>query len=154
DGHINVAASSQEMYRRLCTAIGAPELIEDPRFKTVADRSRQRKQLNAELDRILAGRSSADWIEVLNRAGVPAGPILNVKEVFENEQVRHLGLAQLVTHPVRGEMQVQAPPAVLSRTPGAVRRAAPTHGQHTDEILTELGLTREEIAHLREDKVI
>ncbi len=154
DGHINVAASSQEMYRRLCTAIGAPELIDDPRFKTLADRSRQRKQLNAELDRILAGRSSADWIAILNRAGVPAGPILNVKEVFENEQVQHLGLAQPVTHPVRGEMKVQAPPAVLSRTPGAVRTAAPTHGQHTDEILGELGLTREEIARLRQDKVI
>jgi crotonobetainyl-CoA:carnitine CoA-transferase CaiB-like acyl-CoA transferase len=154
DGHINVAASSQEMYRRLCTAIGAPELIDDPRFKTLADRSRQRKQLNAELDRILAGRSSAEWIAILNRAGVPAGPILNVKDVFENEQVQHLGLAQPVTHPVRGEMKVQAPPAVLSRTPGAVRTAAPTHGQHTDEILGELGLTREEIARLRQDKVI
>jgi crotonobetainyl-CoA:carnitine CoA-transferase CaiB-like acyl-CoA transferase len=154
DGHINVAASSQEMYRRLCTAIGAPELIDDPRFRTLADRSRHRKQLNAELDRILAGRSSADWIEILNRAGVPAGPILNVKDVFENEQVRHLGLAQPVTHPVRGEMKVQAPPAVLSRTPGAVRTAAPTHGQHTDEILGELGLTREEITRLRQDKVI
>jgi crotonobetainyl-CoA:carnitine CoA-transferase CaiB-like acyl-CoA transferase len=154
DGHINVAASSQEMYRRLCTAIGAPELIDDPRFKTLADRSRQRKQLNAELDRILAGRSSAEWIAILNRAGVPAGPILNVKDVFENEQVQHLGLAQPVTHPVRGELKVQAPPAVLSRTPGAVRTAAPTRGQHTDEILGELGLTREEIERLRQDKVI
>jgi len=154
DGHINIAASSQEMYRRLCTAIGAPELIDDPRFKTLADRSRQRKQLNAELDRILAGRSSADWIAILNRAGVPAGPILNVKDVFENEQVQHLGLAQPVTHPVRGELKVQAPPAVLSRTPGAVRTAAPTRGQHTDEILGELGLTREEIARLRQEKVV
>ena len=154
DGHINVAASSQEMYRRLCTAIGAPELIDDARFKTLADRSRQRKQLNAELDRILAGRSSAEWIEILNRAGVPAGPILNVKEVFGNEQVQHLGLAQPVTHPVRGEMKVQAPPVVLSRTPGSIRTAAPTHGQHTDEILGELGLTGEEIAQLRRDRVI
>jgi crotonobetainyl-CoA:carnitine CoA-transferase CaiB-like acyl-CoA transferase len=154
DGHINVAASSQEMYRRLCTAIGAPELIDDPRFKTMADRSRQRKELNAELDRVLAGRPSAEWIEILNKAGVPAGPILNVKQVFENEQVQHLGLAQPVKHSVRGEMKVQAPPAVLSRTPGAIRTAAPTHGQHTEEILGELGLTREEIARLREEKVV
>jgi crotonobetainyl-CoA:carnitine CoA-transferase CaiB-like acyl-CoA transferase len=154
DGHINVAASSQEMYRRLCTAIGAPELIDDPRFKTLADRSGQRTQLNSELDRILAGRSSVEWIEILNRAGVPAGPILNVREVFENEQVEHLGLAQPVTHPVRGEMKVQAPPVVLSRTPGSVRTAAPTHGQHTYEILRELGLTDAEIAQLGQDKVI
>src|SRR5262249_27354282 len=154
DGHINVAASSQEMYRRLCTAIGAPGLIDDARFKTPADRSRQRRELNAELDRVLAGGWSAEWTEILNRAGVPAGPILNVRDVFQNEQVQHLGLAQTVTHPVRGEIRVQAPPVALSRTPGAVRTPAPTHGQHTDEILGELGFSAEEIAQLRKDKVV
>jgi crotonobetainyl-CoA:carnitine CoA-transferase CaiB-like acyl-CoA transferase len=87
DGHINIAASGQTMYRRLCTAIGAPELIDDPRFKTLGDRSKNRKQMNAELDRVLVKKSSAEWIEALNAAGVPSGPILNIKEVFENEQV-------------------------------------------------------------------
>src|SRR5262245_21558539 len=83
DGHINIAASGQTMYRRLCTAIGAPELIDDPRFKTLGDRSKNRKQMNAEIDRVLVKKSSAEWIEALNAAGVPSGPILNVKEVFE-----------------------------------------------------------------------
>jgi len=154
DGHINIAASGQTMYRRLCTAIGAPELIDDPRFKTLADRSKNRKAMNAELDRVLAKKPSAEWIEVLNRAGVPSGPILNVKEVFENEQIRHLGMAQPVRHPDRGEMLVQGLPATLSRTPGAIRRAAPTHGEHTDEILRELGYTTEEIAALRKDGAV
>jgi formyl-CoA transferase len=154
DGHINIAASGQVMYRRLCEAIDARHLIDDPRFRTLADRSRNRKAMNAELDKILVGRPSAEWIEILNRAGVPSGPILNVKQVFENEQVRHLGMAQPVRHPERGEIRVQALPVALSRTPGAVRMPAPTHGEHTDEILGELGYSREEIAGLRKDGAV
>src|SRR5881296_1739815 len=154
DGHINIAASGQVMYRRLCEAVGTERLLEDPRFKNLADRSKNRKQMNAELDRILAKKPSAEWIETLNRAGVPSGPILNVREVFENEQIRHLGMAQPVRHPDRGEMLVQGLPATLSRTPGAIRRAAPTHGEHTDEVLRELGYTAEEITGLRKDGVV
>ena len=85
---------------------------------------------------------------------MPSGPILNVKEVFENEQIKHLGMSQPVRHPERGEMRVQGLPATLSRTPGAIRRAAPTHGEHTDEILRELGYTTEDIAALRKDAVV
>jgi formyl-CoA transferase len=154
DGHINIAASGQTMYQRLCTAIGAPGLVADPRFKTMADRSKNRKAMNAELDRVLAKKPSAEWIEILNAAGVPSGPILNVKEVFEDPQVRHLGLAQPVGHPERGEIRVQGLPATLSRTPGAIRRPAPGHGEHTDEILKELGYTPEEIAALRKDGAV
>ncbi|MGH7323951.1 MAG: CaiB/BaiF CoA transferase family protein [Candidatus Rokuibacteriota bacterium] len=154
DGHINIAASGQVMYRRLCAAIGAPELIDDPRFHTLADRSRNRKDMNAELDRVLVKRTSAEWIEILNQAGVPSGPIFNIREVFENEQIKHLGMAQSVQHSTRGEMRIQGLPVALSRTPGAIRQPAPEHGQHTDEILTELGYSREEIAALRHDGVI
>ena len=149
DGHINVAASGQTMYKRLCTAIGAPELVDDPRFRTLADRSKNRAAMNAALNRAFVGKTSAEWIEVLNWAGVPSGPILNVREVFEDPQVRHLGLAQPVRHATRGEIQVQGLPAALSRTPGAIRTPAPGHGEHTDAILGELGYTAEEIAELR-----
>src|SRR2546428_1677243 len=83
DGHINIAASGQTMYRRLCTAIGAPELIDDPRFKNLADRSKNRKQMNAELDRILARKPSAEWIEAANCARGASGPILERREGFQ-----------------------------------------------------------------------
>jgi crotonobetainyl-CoA:carnitine CoA-transferase CaiB-like acyl-CoA transferase len=154
DGHINIAASGQVMYRRLCEAIGARHLIADPRFASMADRSRHRQAMNAELNSVLVKRTSTEWIDILNRAGVPSGPILNVREVFDNEQVQHLGLAATVAHPERGEIRVQGLPATLSRTPGAVRQAAPTHGQHTDEILAELGYSPEDITRLRRDGVV
>jgi crotonobetainyl-CoA:carnitine CoA-transferase CaiB-like acyl-CoA transferase len=110
--------------------------------------------MNEELDKVLVARPSAEWIEALNKAGVPCGPILSIKQVFEDPQVQHLGLAQTVRHPERGEIRVQGLPVVLSRTPGAIRQAAPVHGQHTEEILAEFGYSREEIAALRRDGVV
>jgi crotonobetainyl-CoA:carnitine CoA-transferase CaiB-like acyl-CoA transferase len=154
DGHINIAASGQTMFRRLCGALGVESLADDARFRTLADRSHNRKALNAELNRILAGRPSAEWIERLNAAGVPSGPILNVKEVFENEQIRHLGLARPVPHPKLGELAVQAPGVNLARTPGTIRTAAPELGEHTDEILGELSYSPADIESLRRDAVV
>lgn len=154
DGHINIAASGQTMYRRLCTALGAEHLVDDPRFRTLRDRSRNRAELNAELERALAPRSSAEWIETLNAAGVPSGPILSVREVFENEQVRHLELTRPLKHPLLGELRVQASGVVLSRTPGTVRTPAPELGEHTDAVLGEAGYSADEIAELRRDGIV
>ncbi|HEV8639698.1 MAG TPA: CoA transferase [Methylomirabilota bacterium] len=148
DGHMNIAASGQVMYRRLCEAIGAKHLLDDPRFKTLADRSKNRKAMNEELNKVLGQKTSAEWIDTLNQAGVPSGPIYNIQQVFEDPQVQHLGLAQPVRHPERGEIKVQGLPAALSRTPGAIRQPAATHGEHTGEILRELGYTPAEIADL------
>jgi crotonobetainyl-CoA:carnitine CoA-transferase CaiB-like acyl-CoA transferase len=154
DGHINIAASGQNMFRRLCEALGTEPLLDDPRFKTAPDRSKNRKALAGELAGAFAKRTSAEWVELLNAKGVPSGPILDVKQVYENEQVRHLGMAVTVKHPALGEIQVQAPPATLSRTPGSVRMPAPDTGEHTDEILAELGFSAAEIAALRAEKVV
>jgi len=154
DGHMNIAASGQAMYRRLCEALGTPQLIDDPRFKTPPDRSKNRAALTEELEKATRTKTSAHWVEVLNKAGVPCGPILNVKEVFEDPHVRHLQLATKVRHPRLGDLEVQNLPVTLSRTPGGVRTAAPDVGQHTDEILGELGYSREDIAAIRRDGVV
>jgi crotonobetainyl-CoA:carnitine CoA-transferase CaiB-like acyl-CoA transferase len=154
DGHINIAAAGQQMYRRLCEALGTEALIDDPRFRTSKDRSKNRAVLNAELDRVLAARTSADWVEVLNAKGVPSGPILDVKQVYENEQIVHLNMAVPVKHPVLGELRLQAPPSTLSRTPASVRTAAPDVGEHTDEILGEIGYSADDVARLRREQVV
>jgi crotonobetainyl-CoA:carnitine CoA-transferase CaiB-like acyl-CoA transferase len=154
DGHINIAASGQNMFRRLCEALGTEPLLEDPRFKTAPDRSKNRKALAPELEQAFAKRTSAEWVELLNAKGVPSGPILDVKQMYENEQVKHLGMAVPVKHPALGEVMVQAPPVTLSRTPGSVRAHAPDTGEHTDEVLGELAFSAEQIAALRAEKVI
>jgi crotonobetainyl-CoA:carnitine CoA-transferase CaiB-like acyl-CoA transferase len=154
DGHINIAASGQNMFRRLCEALGTEPLLDDPRFKSAPDRSKHRKALAVELEKAFASRTSADWVELLNAKGVPSGPILNVKEMFENEQVQHLQMAVPVKHPALGEVRVQAPPVTLSRTPASVRLHSPDPGEHTDEILGELGFSGDEIKSLRADKVV
>ena len=154
DGHINIAAAGQQMYRRLCEALGIEALIDDPRFRSSKDRSKNRAVLNAELDRALAAKTSADWVELLNAKGVPSGPILNVQQVYENEQIVHLNMAVPVKHRALGELRLQAPPSTLSRTPASVRTPAPDVGEHTDEVLGELGFSADDVARLRRDKVV
>ena len=154
DGHMNIAASGQHMYRRLCEALDVRHLIDDARFKTPQDRSKNRLACNAELEKATVTKTSAEWVEILNKAGVPCGPILNVKEVFEDEQIRHLKLATKIEHPRLGEQTVQNLPVTLSRTPGAVVSASPDLGQHTDQVLAELGYSKEEIAALHRDGAV
>jgi formyl-CoA transferase len=154
DGHINIAASGQAMFRRLCEAIGTKALIDDPRFKMPPARSKNRAELTEEMEKALVKRTSQDWVDALNAAGVPCGPILNVKEVFEDPQVQALGLATTVKHPRLGELQVQNVSVTLSRTPGAVRTPTADLGQHTDEILREIGYSDEEAAALRREGAV
>ncbi|RMF87782.1 MAG: CoA transferase [Nitrospinota bacterium] len=154
DGYINIAAGGQHMWKRLCTAIEAPELLEDPRFATPELRSQNRDALNPLLEEKLQSRGVKEWVEKLNAAGVPCGPILSIDQVFADEQVQHLGMAQEIEHPRLGPIQIVRHPVTLSRTPGGIFRPTPERGEHTEEILGELGLSREEIEKLRADRVI
>lgn len=154
DGHINVAAAGQEIWLRFCRAIGHEELTRNPDYAEPADRSRNRDALNAELAAILRHRSSAEWIELLNEAGVPCGPINTIDQVFADPQVRHLGLAQPVHSHERGDTELVGQPIIMSRTPSRIRMPPPLMGEHTDEILHELGYTDERIAELRAAEVI
>ncbi len=154
DGYMNIAASGQHMWRRLCEAIGAMELFDDSRFSSPGRRSKNRHALNPLLEEKLQTRTTAEWVEALNTAGVPSGPILTIDQVFANEQVRHLGLARSIQHPQLGRIEVLGLPVTLSRTPGDVRTPTPEKGEHTEEILRELGISVLEIQQLRKEKVI
>ena len=154
DGHINVAVAGQEIWRRFCQAIGHDELTRNPAYAEPADRSNNRDALNAELAAILRRASSAHWIELLNQAGVPCGPINTIDQVFADPQVRHLGLAQGVRSHERGDVELVGQPIIMSRTPSRIRTPPPLMGEHTDEVLRELGYDDERIAALRKSGVI
>jgi formyl-CoA transferase len=154
DGYINVAASGEGMWARLCKAIGREDMLEDPRFKGLQKRAENRKQLNAAIDEALQKKTSAEWIETLNTASVPCGPIYNVGQVFSDPQVEHLGVATEVEHAKLGRFKVLAQPARLSRTPGKVVAPTPEIGEHTDEILKELNYDAAEIAKLRQGGIV
>jgi formyl-CoA transferase len=153
DGHINIAASGQHMWKRLCEALGAMELYEDSRFSTPGRRSKNRDVLTVALEEKLQAKTSAEWIEALNAAGVPCGPILTIDQVFANEQVQHLRLARPIDHPQLGPIHILGPSVTLSRSPGAIRTPTPEKGEHSDEILRELGLSAEEIRRLHDEGV-
>lgn len=154
DGHVNLGAGGEAMWQMLCKVIGRPDLAQDARFDKSADRSRNRVALNAALGEVFRTKSSAEWIELLNRAGVPCGPIYSVDQVFADPQVVHGRMAATVNHPTRGEIRVLAPTATLSRTPGRLERSLVAGGQDTDDVLGELGFGADEIAALRQSGVV
>jgi len=154
DGHINVAAAGQAMWRKLCEAVRRPDLLEREEFATGPGRSANRSALNAELARIFSSAPSDEWIERLNAAGIPCGPILSVDKVFADPQVQHLGIATPVQHPTLGEIRVIGQAATLSRTPARLTSALPAAGAHNDEILGELGYPAQRIAQWRSEGVI
>jgi crotonobetainyl-CoA:carnitine CoA-transferase CaiB-like acyl-CoA transferase len=154
DGYMNVAASGEGQWRALCKALGREALASDERFNSGEKRAKNRKELNGVLQEALLTRKSKDWIDVLNGAGVPCGPIYNVGEVFSDPQVQHLGAATEVTHPKLGRYKLLAQPARLSRTPATVAAPTPDPGQHTDEVLAELGYSEQQIAAMRKGGVV
>jgi len=154
DGAINIASAGGPIYLRLCAALGVPELGTDPRFATAAARLANRDELNGLIEEITLTRKSAEWIDLLNEASVPSGPINRMDEVFADPQVRHLGMARGVDSKTRGHMEMVGQAVSLSRTPWAVRMATPEHGEHTDEIMRQAGYNGDEIATMRRDGVI
>jgi len=150
DGYINIAASGDNLWRRFCEAAGARDLLESPDFATVTARARNRPALNAHLAEIIRRHPNAYWVELLNKVGVPCGPINTIDQTFADPQVRHLGIARPVSNPKHGPQKVVGQPIHLSRYPQPDElRPTPEQGQHTDAVLCDLGYDAAAIAALR-----
>ncbi len=154
DGYINVACSGDGMWKRLCNELGREDLLAREEFKTNELRAKNRAELNRILNEEFSQKPSAYWVEAINKAGVPTGPIYRIDEAFADAQVQHIQAAAEVEHPKLGRFRIVNQAVKLSRTPAVIKTATPEVGQHTDEILKELGYAEKDIARLREGKVV
>jgi crotonobetainyl-CoA:carnitine CoA-transferase CaiB-like acyl-CoA transferase len=154
DGHFALGAANQANWRKLCDAINRRDLLENPRFATNSDRTINQYELAQILETVFEGKSVDEWMILLGEAGVPVGPVYNLSQVYSDPQVIARQMAVEVDHPTAGKTRAIGVPVKLSATPGQIRRPAPTLGQHTDEILSEIGLSSEGIRNLRDKKAV
>ncbi|HEY7662938.1 MAG TPA: CoA transferase [Xanthobacteraceae bacterium] len=154
DGAINIASTGSTIWARFCAAAGASELMQRPEYQTAAGRSKHRDALNADIERYTVKRSSAEWIELLNKAGVPCGPIYSIDQVYADPQVEHLGMAQTVKRKDKSTLRMAGQPVSLSRTRSRLAAPPPGLGEHTDQVLKEFGFSAKEIAALHEAKAV
>jgi crotonobetainyl-CoA:carnitine CoA-transferase CaiB-like acyl-CoA transferase len=154
DGYINIATTGGRIWTRFCEALGAPELVNRPEYATAPERSKNRKALNAEINTYTEKKSSETWVKEFNTAGVPCGPIYSIDQVFADAQVQHLGMAQHVPNDENRHIQLVSQPFKLSRTPSKMVARPPEFGEQTEEVLAEFGFGKDEIADLRQRKVV
>ncbi len=150
DGWINIGAANQANWQRLLEIIGAPELAEDERFRDNAARMKNRLPLEEKLNAVFRARSTAEWLELMERGGMPAGAVLSVTEMHRDPQTLAREMVVALDHPVAGRVETLGLPVKFSATPGAVRGPAPLLGQHTRAVLGELGYGASEIEQMLE----
>ena len=154
DGYINIAAGEQIMWKRLCNVLEAPDLYAKAEFATGEARSLNRAAVNDAIAAITRQRTSEHWLAAFEKGNVAAGPINKMNEVFADPQVRHLRVAQPLTHRKRGPTEVVGQPFRMDRTPSEIRTAAPERGEDTDMVLAEIGYAKGDIQALRKDGVV
>jgi|TARA_B100001971_G_C18259420_1_gene585276 crotonobetainyl-CoA:carnitine CoA-transferase CaiB-like acyl-CoA transferase len=145
DGYINIGAPNQSNWERFCRTIGRDDLLEDTKYQDNASRLINRLQLVDDLEKTLSKKSSKEWLKDLEKDGVPAGPIFDISEVWSNDQIKSREMDVTLEHPTAGKIRNIGLATKLSQTPGKIKTAAPLLGQHTKEILIEMGYTSEEI---------
>ena len=150
DGYMNLAVAGQEIWGRFARALGRDDWLEDDRYATAPARSENRDTLGEEIEAITVNRTTAEWVDEMNAAGVPAGEINDIGQVFANPQVQHLGLAQPVKSHERGDTQVVGQPILMSRTPSHIAAPPPLAGEHSADILSELGYSSSDIAEMKD----
>lgn len=151
DSFINIATTGGRIWERFAQAIEAPDLLTHPDYATIKLRSENRDALNAAIGIYMAKRTTGEWVKILNDAGVPCGPINSIDQVFDDEQVKHLGVAQQLPD---GGKHLVGQPFTLSRTPSRMAARPPLVGEQTRDVLAEFGFNEQEIASLQEGKVV
>jgi len=154
DGYVNLGASGEGNWKRFCDQLDAPHWLADPEFATEKLRVKNRDRLNEEIQRRFRTRPVAWWVDSLNAAGVPCGPVYSVPQMFEDLQVRHLQVSQQMTTPQGIARHYITQPVTLSRTPSTLMRSAPGWGEHTDELLNEAGYDEAAIEQLHAQGVV
>jgi formyl-CoA transferase len=154
DGYLNIAVTGQVIWERFCNAAGHPEWIANPDFKSSKVRSQNRDALNAEIGKAIAAKTTAEWVDIFNKAGVPCGPINSIDQVFADPQVEHLQIAQESARSDGSRLGLVGQPFTLSRTPSKIAVRPPDLGEHTDEILKEFGFSADEIKSLHDAKAV
>lgn len=154
DGYINLACSGEQMWQRLCGVLGADDLRDDPDYADGEARSNNRDALNEKLQAYLSARSSGEWIDALNEAGVPCGPIYRMDEMWADPQVGHLKMSRPANNTALGDHSVVRNATNLSAAPDMAYRGTPERGEHTDEVLHEFGFSKAEIDEMRKEEII
>lgn len=150
DGYINIGAANQNNWERMCRAVGRDDLLDDARFASNPERMVNIQSLTPIMEETFRTQTTAHWVEILERAGVPCGPIYNIEQVYADPHVQSRDMAVELQHPKAGGIRNIGVAVKLSDTPGSVRTPAPLLGQHTDEVLAEFGCADAEIAALRQ----
>ena len=154
DGHMNIAASGNKLFLRLADALGKPEWKTDPVWSKAAERRKNKQKMNAMIDEITVTKTADEWVNILNEAGVPSGPIYSIDQMFADPQVKQLGQVKPVKHKKLNEINVVGQAATMSRTPSSIRLAAPDAGEHTEAVLQVLGYDTDRIAELKKRHVV
>jgi formyl-CoA transferase len=154
DGFINIAAGNDNLWRKFCEVTGLQDIVDNPKFATNANRVENREEVVGIISKVIANKTIEEWLDILNNAGIPCGPIYTVDRVFADPHVLAREMLVEVNHPKCGKIKVTGSPVKFSETPAEVVTAPPSLGQHNDEILLGLGYSSDDIEKLRKDKVI
>lgn len=154
DEYINIAVGNDQLWKRFCKVIGMEQIMDDPKFAVNAKRVENRKDLIDILSKAIETKTGAEWLKLLEDAGIPAGPIYTLDKLFSDPQVLHRKMAVELQHPRAGTIKVTGVPVKLSETPGEIYSPPPLLGQHSREVLAQLGYSADEIEKLAAEKVI